>query len=314
MVQLPERAGFEFGLDPVHDLRHRLGGDAHARESLVFMLQLPEHDIAAFVYTWVNGQSKAGAAFCAYGPRVGSQAIFEAVDGIAVPHEQGFDDWRVGGVHVRLRSPLQKVGVNFESTRASLEYQFEAFHPAYNYASNAEGCPAWFAQDRFEQSGTVRGVLRLGDREYPFDTFGHRDHSWGTRDWGVAQHWIWLEAQAKPSEAVHVFDCFAQGRRRLLGYVESQGRIAEVREANVSISYDASLVQQKIEATVIDAAGRTTLVRGNTFAVYEFKVSPLATLNEASMSVEINGSPGVGHVEVCWPKFYLDYMRQKNAA
>jgi hypothetical protein len=54
-------------------------------------------------------------------------------------------------------------------------------------------------------------------------------------------------------------------------------------------------------------------VRGTTFALFEFKVSPLATLNEGSMSVEIDGVKGVGHVEMCWPQSYLAYMSKTGA-
>src|ERR1700682_5654065 len=300
-------------LDRVHDARHRLREAKLARESLVFMLQLPAERVAAFVYTWVNAESKAGSAFCVYGPAVGDDGIFEAVDGIAVPKDQGFDDWRVGGAHVRHGEPFKVADVTFRGERASLEYHFEAAHPPYAYGSHRAGCPSWIADDRIEQSGRVRGVLRLGDREIPFNTMGHRDHSWGTRDWGVAQHWKWLEAQAGPDASVHFYDIQALGRNILRGYVQRDGKIAEVSSVDVSFQHDALLRHTSIDAVMTDALGRTTHVRGTTFALFEFKVSPLATLNEGSMSVEIDGVKGVGHVEMCWPKSYLDYMAKTGA-
>ena len=300
-----------FMLDPVNDRRHSLSDKPHARESLVFMLQLPEHDVAAFVYTWVSGESKAGAAFCIYGPAVGPAPVFEAVDGIPVPYDQGFDDWRVGGVHVRHGAPLQVADVSYAGAGGSLEYHFEAMHPAYNYGSHPDGCPDWFADDRFEQSGRVRGVLRFGDREIPFDTFGHRDHSWGTRDWGVAQHWKWLEAQAVPDIAVHVLECSALGKNTVHGYVQRDGKIAEVTSVASSFEHDERLLHTSIQMVVQDSAGRTTTVRGKTYAMYEFKVSPLATLNEGSMTIDIDGVEGIGHVEMDWPKSYLDYVAEK---
>jgi hypothetical protein len=302
-----------FCLDPIHDSRHLLRADPLARESLVFMLQFPEHDIAAFVYTWVNGESKAGAAFCVYGSAVGPKAIFEAVDGIPVPADQGFDDWKVGGVHVRHGAPLQTAHVSVAGKDASVEFSFEAMHPAYNYGAHAEGCPAWMADDRFEQSGTMRGVLRLGGRELTFESLGHRDHSWGTRDWGIAQHWKWLEAQAGPDLAVHVFEYNALGKTQLLGYVLRDGEIAEVTDATFSFEHDTKLFHTSIQADVRDSAGRSTTVSGKTFAMFEFKVNPLATLNEGSMAVQINGVQGVGHVEMCWPEPYLEYVRSKAA-
>jgi hypothetical protein len=301
-----------FALDPRHDQRHRLTDAPLARESLVFMLPRAAEGVAAFVYTWVNGESKAGAALCVYGPAIGPEAIFEIVDGLEVPRTMGFDDWRVGGLHVRHGTPLQTAQLTFAGQRASLEYRFEAMHPAYNYGSHAEGCPSWLADDRFEQSGRVTGVLRLGGRELRFDTLGHRDHSWGTRDWFYAQHWKWLIAQAAPDLAVHFFDIEAVGRNVLRGYVQRDGRIAAVTGVDVSYTTDAALYQTSLDALVEDELGRKTRVRGPVFAMFEFKVSPLATLNEGSMTLEIEGRPGVGHVEVMWPKDYLTYHRQRS--
>jgi hypothetical protein len=301
-----------FALDPVHDERHRLEDAPNARESLVFMLPRATEGVAAFVYTWVSGASKAGAALCVYGPAVGPEAIFEIVDNVEVPRTMGFDDWRVSGLHVRHGKPLQTADLTFVGQRATLEYRFEATHPAYNYGSHAEGCPSWLAYDRFEQSGRVTGVLRFGRRNIPFETFGHRDHSWGTRDWGVAQHWKWLIAQAAPDLAVHFFDIDAVGRKTLRGYVQRDGRIAAITGVDVTFALDAALYHTAIDAVVSDDIGRKTRVRGPTFAMFEFKVSPLATLNEGSMTLEIEGRPGVGHVEMAWPKDYLAYMRQRS--
>ena len=306
----------KFALDPIHDARHKLRADALARESLVFMLQLPEHDVAAFVYTWVSGESKAGTAFCVYGPAVGAAPLFEAVDGISVPFDMGFDDWRVGGCRVRHGKALEVADVSFDGKAARLEYHFKAMHPAYNYGAQIGGCPRWLADDRFEQSGRVKGTLTIGDRKIAFDTFGHRDHSWGTRDWGAAQHWKWLESQAHCSErgdlSVHFFDIEAGGRNILRGYVQKDGRIEEVTAVHVNYTNNDRWDHTAIEAVVEDAGGRMTVVRGKTFAIYEFKVNPMATLNEGSMSIEIDGVKGVGHVEMCWPKAYLDFLRERG--
>lgn len=43
--------------------RHRLAkGDPLSRESLAFMLQLPEAGVAAAIYTWVNGAGLGGSS------------------------------------------------------------------------------------------------------------------------------------------------------------------------------------------------------------------------------------------------------------
>ena len=62
-------------IDPVHDGRHALPDKAHARESIPYIVVLPEHGIAFFTYTWVNGNSEAGAALAVFGPGVGGPHI-----------------------------------------------------------------------------------------------------------------------------------------------------------------------------------------------------------------------------------------------
>lgn len=312
MKQPPSKATAKFALDPVHDARHRLGDVALARESLVFMLQLPEENIAAFIYTWVGGDGKAGTALSVYGPGIDGEPIFEACDGIPVSPEMGFDDWRVGDVHVRHGTPLEVADVTYQGKRASIDYHFEAMHPAYNYGSSPEGCPPWMAADRFEQGGRIKGVLRVGTRAIPFDTFGHRDHSWGTRDWGRVQQSKWLEAQASPDVALNVFQYAAIGRTGFMGYVQKEGRIAEVSNVHIEFKLDAMMYHTWMKFVIEDTAGRTTAVDCKLFALFEFKVSPLYTLNEGSMTIEIDGKAGVGHVEMGWPKAYLDYLRQRS--
>jgi len=301
-------------IDPIHDGRHRLRAEALARESLVFMLQLPQEGVAAFVYTWVSGLGKARSAFVVYGPAVG-EVIADFVDGVEVEADRGFDDWTVGRVTVRHGKPFEAAHVTVASGgRATLDYRFEAVHPAYNYGSHPAGCPGWVADERIEQSGRVRGVITLDGREIPFDTMGHRDHSWGTRDWFFSQHWKWLEAQAGADRVVHFWEVEALGRTVLRGYVLRDGQMAEVTGVDVRFEHDAALSHTAVEAVVRDTLGRSTLVKGKTFAAYPFVVSPEITLNESSMAVTIDGHAGVGHVEMAWPSAYLKHVASKGIA
>lgn len=300
-----------FQLAAVHDARHRLPADA--RESLVFMLQLPEARVAGFVYTWVSGAGKAGSAFVVYGPLVGEKPIVEMIDGLPVPESQGFDRWSVGKAEVRHGEAFKTAEVTVAGGgRASLEYRFEATHPPYAYGSSAKGCPGWVADNRIEQSGRITGALTVDGRRIPFDTMGHRDHSWGTRDWNVSQHWKWLEAQSGPDLIVHFWEVEALGRTILRGYVVRDGKMAEVTGVDVSFEHDNRLAANSFKAKVSDDLGRTTTVGGETFARFPFPVTPQVTLQECSMAITIDGAPGVGHVELCWPAAYLEYLGTKD--
>lgn len=298
-----------------YDCRHKLPEEPLARESLVFMLQLPEHQIAAFVYTWVNGLGRAGSAMVVYGPKMG-EPYADKVDGIEVPATMGFEDWRVGGVRVRHESALHTASVEYEGPRCRLRYHFSAVHPPYAYSSHADGCPSWVADDRVEQSGRVQGELVVDGARIEFDTMGHRDHSWGTRDWSLSQHWKWCEAQAGPDVAVHFWDLWAVGRRALRGYVFREGELSPVTGVEVAAEHDEHLMPSSVRADVIDALGRRTHLQGTVFASYPFGPfgeKPAMLLNEASMEVTIDGRPGVGHIEACWPLDYANHAAEAGA-
>ena len=65
------------------------------------MIQVPEKGIGGFLYTWVNGADKAGAAVCLFGSGIGEEPILELCDGIAVRDDMDFFDWKVGELQVQ---------------------------------------------------------------------------------------------------------------------------------------------------------------------------------------------------------------------
>jgi hypothetical protein len=296
-------------LDPIHYQRHRLRSVRAARESIVYLLHLPEEDLGAFVYTWVDGESRASAVLCVYGPGVGEEAVVEAVYDVPVPVDQPFDDWRVGGL--RLRAGESASG-SFEGRAAGIEFAFEGVHPPYSYASHRDGTLPWFADDRYEQTGTLQGVLRLGDREIAFDATGHRDQSWGIRDWGMCQHYKWLECNAGPEASVHFTQDFVLGESNLRGYVFRDELTAEITALDVDVDIGDDMVHDRFVATIDDDAGRTTTVTGKTFAHTEFPAAPTTTIIVCSDTVEIEGRPGVGQLDLLWSKDYLDLLRDRG--
>lgn len=300
-------------LDPVHDNRHRLNQEALARESLAYMIEIPEENIGGFLYTWVNGESKAGAALCLFGPGIGDEPIFEFCDGIDVPREMDFFDWRVQGLHMQHGEPLQQASLYFKGEKASIDYHFQATQPAYAYSTHPKGCPQWIAHNRFEQQGRFHGSLRIGERTINFDTLTQRDHSWGTREWGINQHWKWLHAQAGDNLGVHFWQMESVGQTRLYGYVFKDGHISAVANIEVDFVSADRLEQKSLSAIITDECGRTTRVNAEAFAVFPFAVDPMITLYESPLKLTIDDTPGQGWLEVLWTNSLLDYMKNRAA-
>src|SRR5262245_39436372 len=117
--------------DPANDGRHKLRVLPLERESMPYIISLPEHGIATSIYTWVTNDNVAGWLFAVCGPAVGDEPIMEAVDGIDVGPEADFDNWQVGPVHVEHRMDLRTAHISGTTRRIQLEATFQATHSAY---------------------------------------------------------------------------------------------------------------------------------------------------------------------------------------
>lgn len=289
-----------------HFARHELGG-AYARESFLFDVKLPEEGLAGLVYTWVNADDEAGCAAWIYRVGEAGGTVFEVQDKVPVDSTQDFDDWRVGPLAISLGPGNRGTKVAYRSERIGIEFDFEPMHEACLYSRTPAGCPQYFATDRMEQSGTVTGHLRIDNRQVDFQTQGHHDHSWGTRDWGAVQHYKWIEAQAEDT-SVHVFELNAYGERPLIGYVYRDGTYSHVVGADWDVTYDERQFQRRLRVDIHDESGRTTTMTGQTYAEFAFPVSPEALLLDTMMDVDIAGRRGAAFVDFLWPPAYIDHI------
>ncbi len=299
----------DMAIDPIHDGRHRLADLPLKRESIPYCVVMPQEKIALFTYTWVNKDSVAGAAFGVWGPGVGAEPITGHLPDRPVAADMGFDDWRIDGFTMRQDLQFGTAEVRWDSPAVTVDFRFEAFHPPYAYSSHADGCPPYAADDRIEQSGRITGTLRLGEREIAIDTLGHRDHSWGTRDWAALHFYRWLQSQAGDDTSVHFWEFFALGRRQLRGYVCKNGLMAPITDLVFDWQGDANFNHTAFQATVVDEAGRTTSVDGTVFGVYPLVADPNFVLHEGAAEIMVDGKPGSGWLEMGWPRDYLAHVR-----
>jgi hypothetical protein len=311
---MPNGALFRPGLaiDPVHDGRHTLRDHALARESVPYLVHLPEEGIALFTYTWVDRASSAGALLAIFGPGVGPEPIQLRLADRLVSKEMGFDAWKIAGFTMRHDMKFGAAQLRWESPEATLDLAFEAYHPPYAYSAHAQGCLVYAADDRIEQSGRVRGTLVLRGRTIRIDTSGHRDHSWGTRDWLAIQHYKWFQGQVGDEISVHFWQLHALGKTELRGYVFKDGLLAEATGVELSCDYGPLLTHNRFEARVRDEAGRTTSVSGEVYARYRLIPHPEMALNEGAARSLIDGRPALGWMEQGWPKAYLDHIAREG--
>jgi hypothetical protein len=289
-------------LEPKDDLRHQLRPGPHARESLFYNVLLPDEGLMVFVYTWVDAADRAGHLFAVVGDN-NERLVFSAVDGVDVGGRD-FDDWAVRGLWLRHTDLLRTAEFGVDIEGASLRATFTGTHEAFDYAQNADGCPAFIADNRFEQSARVTGELVLDGRTIPFDTTGHRDHSWGTRDWDTIQDWKWISAQAGDGVSLNVMQLHARGETTRHGYVFRDRVLEPVVDVRTRAEYDDNWWQTALHLTVTDAGGRQTELTARRYALLRFDAGERLTLHEAGCRGTIDGRAAVVHFEAGWDRAY----------
>lgn len=290
-----------------HDDRHRLR-PPHGREACAFMFQLPEEGFAGFLYPWVNNQGMAGSAVCLFGPSI-AEPIKERFDEVAVPDSMTFRHWDVRGLTMKLGEPHRMVDLSFRGERVQIEAHYDAIHPPYAFSSHEDGCPSYYADDRTEQHGRLTGTMTVDGRTIELDGFMQRDHSWGTRIWGLNQHYKWFHATTAEA-GVHFFEMQSFGRSLLRGYVFKDGRMAEIRSVAYDFIYDKNMHHDAINVTATDSAGRETRIECTVFAKFQYDADPMIVLNEGGTMLTIDGISGTGWCEFCWNRNYYDYARK----
>lgn len=295
-------------IDPIHDDRHTLPENPFARESIPYTIVLPDEGIAAFTYTWVNKASEAGAAMAIFGPGIG-EPIQQRLADRPVAKDMNFGNWQIDGFSMRQDLQFKNADVRWQTDTATIEFNFQALHPPYAYGSHKDGCPSYTAVNRIEQSGRTQGSIKLADREIQFDTFVHRDHSWGTRVWEAFHNYNWYEGQsADGNTVVHYWRYFALGRENLRGYVVKDGVMAEISSIETDVVFNDALWQQKLVTVLQDELGRQTTIEAEFYAHYALHPADSCVLREGAARASYDGKDGIGWMEVYWPSAYIDFF------
>lgn len=288
-----------------HAFRHKMkpGG----RESLAHMLVFPELGIAGFIYPAVltDGLAKAHASL--FGPGL-AEPIHEHVEQ-RVPDSMNFDDWKTGPLRMAVREPHKRVDLSWNGPRIKFDGRYEALHPAYAFSTHPAGPVPYYGDDRTEQHGRVNADLEVDGRAMKATGFLIRDHSWGPRVWGLNQHYKWFHATTEHC-SIHYFEMLSFGRRQLRGYLYKDGVMGHIAHAEYDFRYDEQMMQKSFQTRVRDSEGRTAFVDCKAFANIQLEFDPMVFLNEAAVTLTIDGEPGTGWCEFCWNRNYFDFARK----
>ncbi|MDT4936576.1 MAG: hypothetical protein QOG80_247 [Pseudonocardiales bacterium] len=280
------------------------------RDSLFWELVMPDEQLAMQIYLYLTDRGRTGYNVVVWG---GESSALKVASGV-VDESADFDAFSFEGLTVKQPELRQACEVRYRSDEVNIDFDFEAIHDAFSYRSNPDGLPDWFAQNRLEQSGRVRGFVEIGSRRVDFDRIGHRDHSWGVRDWGVPQHWKWFIAYTPSGRVVNGWIWIAYGEWGFGGYVVKDGVTVPIRTIEHHANYDGDMIQRRLEAELIDISGEITHLTMDSFGAVTLPThDPMSTvIIEAACVATIDGAAGAGQFETHWQGSYRNHLARRS--
>ncbi len=180
-----------YEIEPSNEQFHDPTTAADWKESYYFQLYDPKAKLAAFFY------------ISAY-PNVPKRDYLVAflVDGETdiylntLPTTGKLDVLNDGKLAFELLQPHELWKITFDDGKRFANLEFTGRFDPFAYDSKQAFKKGVIEQEHYEQGCFVDGVIRLANgKEYQLSCFGHRDHSWGLRDYAAIDEWNWIAAQ-----------------------------------------------------------------------------------------------------------------------
>jgi hypothetical protein len=180
-----------YDVDPANELFHDPTTARDWKESYYFQLYDAEAKLAAFFY------------ISAY-PNVPKRDYLVAflVNGETdiylntLPTPGKFDTLSDGKLTFELIQPHELWKITFNDGKRFVDLEFAGRFDPFAYDAKQAYQKGVIEQEHYEQGCFVDGTIRLTDgSEHQLSCFGHRDHSWGLRDYAAIDEWNWIAAQ-----------------------------------------------------------------------------------------------------------------------
>jgi hypothetical protein len=154
------------------------------------------------------------------------------------------------------------------------------------------------SSDHYEQTGVVRGNIRIGNREIAFSGGGHRDHSWGPRDWAAPRLWTWLTCRFGDELAFNLSRVAIASVDLFNGFISRDGVNYPLRRAYLETEFEEDgLTQRRLAFSMEDTGGRTVEVTGDVLTAIPLHLPSndhITLVNEALTEYRCEGMTGCG--------------------
>lgn len=147
--------------------------------------------------------------------------------------------------------PMKKWRLRLSKRDAAADLIWESRFPPFQFG----GCSGTSWSGHFEQSGIVTGTVELGGAHLKVEGLGHRDKSWGPRDWHI-DSWFALHAQFRNS-AIGLRRDFTGTSFSLSGGVLSAESSIPIASMELQTEYDIDKIPRSARIRITCSDGRT---------------------------------------------------------
>lgn len=245
------------------DILHQAGEHAEWNESFYFNFYDKEKDLCAFMRIGLKPNKDERSMFCFFMLPDGSIAGIKeqdrykgelAVKGLQFKKSVPEKRW-----DITYSGVMGKIGAQVVPIRAAFALEFSALNDMFDYrqcvSGEKEKMSQSVASEHLEQFGSVKGTIRIGDREHEIDGLGERDHSWGIRDWNAPKMWIWLTCQFSDKCALNLTKLVVNEGEVDAGFMHIDGKSRPIVASKVSTRFNDDGSPASLDMRLTDSAG-----------------------------------------------------------
>jgi hypothetical protein len=154
------------------------------------------------------------------------------------------------------------------------------------------------ASEHYEQVGGWQGEVVVDGQKMDVSGSGHRDHSWGDRDWKAPSKWTWLTAQFGDVFGFNLSRVVIRSLDLFNGYVCRSGKNYPLRRAWLDTEFEADgLTQKQVFLRIQDVTGWEAEIQGRPRTVVPLILQDgddRTLVNEAFTAYRWKGRTGYG--------------------
>ncbi len=206
-----------------------------------------------------------------------------------------------GKLTFELVKPNQKWNVILETEKINMDFAFFGRFPPFRFDSAKAYAKDILEQEHYEQSCKVNGTVKFPDGfSIKVDSYGHRDHSWGLRDYSQITKWDWMQAQFN-DYAMNIIRLTIGKKTEISGFLSTKDGNTEIVDSRIETKYEEDQKTPKSSTyRAIDENGQSRTIYskkiyGIVYPPRQFKGGIRTDIYENFSEFENKGEKGKGY-------------------